>query len=44
MLNNRINIYIKEYLRKDRKHFMEPCEKYFSDNEIKFIIDNGINI
>ena len=34
-LNNKINQYLNNYLLLDILDFMEPCEKYFSNSEIK---------
>lgn len=42
-LDNKINRYINASLKKSSKtNYMEPCEKYFSENEITEIVLNGL--
>jgi hypothetical protein len=43
MLNNKINSYINDYLEIDGPNFMPPMENYFSVDELRSLIENGVD-
>lgn len=40
MLNNKINSFVNDYLAMEQANYMQPMKNYFSENELRYIIEN----